>query len=141
MPRIDELRERLNRKHAYDYEIARSLVSETSTDELETKLAEVEKQLPRWGETVVADDIREGMDTGPMVILNNDPPKEERYSVKDYWGSMVWKDNGGKVWWYNDDDGDWISWLNLVAYVRAIRDELSERLDREATHLAIGYDS
>jgi hypothetical protein len=75
MTRIEELKEIIHRKHACDYEIGRSLVSETSTDELETKLAEAEKSLPRWGETVVADDIREGMDTGPMVILNNDPPE------------------------------------------------------------------
>jgi len=51
---IEEIKERLNRKYAYDYEIARSIISDNeslypSTDELLASLAEAEERLPRLG--------------------------------------------------------------------------------------------
>ena len=144
MARIDELKERINRKHAYDYKIGQEIISETSTDKLETALAESEKRLPRLGETwtSVNSPYRDGeVEQGEIACLIDLPPEEETYLGKGYWGEQEWKDDRGKVWFYHEYSGRWISRLNLMAWVRALRDELSERLDRESTHLAIGYDS
>jgi hypothetical protein len=47
-----------------------------------------------------------------------------------------------------DGDGPWLFfvgyldiWIDNELAIKACRDELSERLSREATHLSIGYDS
>jgi hypothetical protein len=141
---IDELKERINRKHSPDYEIAREIISENSTDELERELAKNESWLPRLGETwtSIHSPYRDGeCEYGGLVYLANPPPEEETYLGKGYWAEQEWKDEHGKVWFYHEDSGRWISRLNLMAWVRALRDELSERLSREAVHLSVDYDS
>jgi hypothetical protein len=143
---IDEIKERLNRKFAYDYEIARSLLSSESpsTEELETTLAESESRLPRLDETwtSIHSPYRDGeCEEGGLVCLVDPPPEEETYLGKGYWAEQEWKDKHGKVWFYHGYSGHWISRLNLMAYVRALRDELAYRRGREFTHDQFGYDS
>ncbi len=141
--KIDEIKERLAIKYACDYEIAREVVSDnespyTSTAELSEDLARMEERLPRFGETVVTRTFdNEEWEHGRRVALINNPPEEETYCER----YLSWKDDRGRVWYYDEDSGRWVSSLNLMAYVRAIRDELAERLSREAIHEQVGYDS
>jgi hypothetical protein len=138
---IDELKERLNRKHANDYAIAREIISESSADDLETELREMEGWLPRFGQTILVwrpyiDN--EEFENGKWVWLIENPPEEEI----NYEGSVPkWKDRRGWVWYYEPDQEGWGSHINLMAYVRAIRDELSERHSREFLQDQLLYDS
>jgi hypothetical protein len=134
---IDELKERINRKHAHDYEIGREIISESSATELETELKEMEQWLPRFGSTILVWSrySEEGFENGKWVWLEEKPPLEEINRDGE------WKDKRGWVWYYDYDEDSFGSHINLMAYVRAIRDELSERLSREAIHDQVGYDS
>jgi hypothetical protein len=109
---IDELKERIHRKHADDYRRARKWAKAKSLDELETNLAELEKRLPRFGET-------RGGWTG--------------WSEDDQEG--LGPDCPFTIWITDDLKGD------LMTAVRAFRDEISERYSREAIHDQVDYDS
>jgi hypothetical protein len=63
----------------------------------------------------------EEFEHGKWVALINNPPEEETYR-KGY----SWKNNHGRVWHYDHDGDCYISNINLLAWVRAIRDELAD---------------
>jgi hypothetical protein len=141
--KLDEIKERLNRKYALAYAAARSFISETSADELKTELAKMEGWLPRLGETVVTtpaylDDEEDW--SGRWACLAKNPPEEE--IKRDREGYLrTWKDDQGRVWKYHWDLESWVFWIPLMVWVNALRDELAHRRDREFTHDHHGYDS
>jgi len=71
-------------------------------------------------------------------MFNSEPPEEE-INYEEY--APEWKDKRGKLWIYWEGQGRWRTRINLIAWIRALRDELEHRLSRESIHEQGGYDS
>jgi hypothetical protein len=138
---IQEIKRRLEAKHAEDYQIARQVYRETPTKLLEIQLAELEKQLPRFGDAlpINTDLLGEYQNFCPndvWVYLEKDPPKEEWIDEDHGYG---WTDEHGREFF--SQVHAFGTKIDLMTTVRAIRDELAHRLNREFIHEVTDYDS